>query len=60
MILNKFLALVKVKIGDSYDGGWSVLDAFNSSDDIFQAFDYTKLTKENRKQNYELAFQTGE
>jgi len=25
-----------------------------------QAFDYTKLTKENRKQNYELAFQTGE
>ena len=27
---------------------------------IFQAFDYTKLTKENRKQNYELAFQTGE
>jgi len=25
-----------------------------------QAFDWSKLTKENRKQNYELAFQTGE
>jgi len=25
-----------------------------------QAFDYTKLSPENRKQNYELAFQTGE
>jgi len=25
-----------------------------------QAFDYTKLTADNRKQNYELAFQTGE
>merc|ERR1712105_4082 len=25
-----------------------------------QAFDYHKLTAENRKQNYELAFQTGE
>ena len=27
---------------------------------FFQAFDYEKLTKENRKRNYELAFQTGE
>jgi hypothetical protein len=25
-----------------------------------QAFDYSKLRPENRKQNYELAFQTGE
>eukprot|EP00092_Neocalanus_flemingeri_P000550 GFUD01000584.1.p1 GENE.GFUD01000584.1~~GFUD01000584.1.p1 ORF type:complete len:191 (+),score=43.17 GFUD01000584.1:107-679(+) len=25
-----------------------------------QAFDWTKLSKENRKQNFELAFQTGE
>ena len=32
----------------------------DGDNDVFQAFDYTKLTKENRKQNYELAFQTGE
>ena len=27
---------------------------------IFQAFDFEKLSKENRKHNFELAFQTGE
>lgn len=34
----------------------------NSSHNLasFQAFDFTKLSKENRKQNFELAFQTGE
>ena len=54
--------LVMVITSGNVDGNWKCIWYLITwwSEVAFQAFDYTKLTKENRKQNYELAFQTGE
>jgi hypothetical protein len=56
-----FFALQGVKI-ENFTGSWANGVAFCALIHYFfpQSFDFQKINPENRRQNYELAFKTGE